>query len=92
MPEAFESFLVLAIIAVVVAAVLHYGLKFYAEPGTSSFLSKTVVAYIGALLGTPLFGAWFDAVAWAGVYIIPAILGSLALVVLAVDVARIIKR
>ena len=58
------SFLILLVIGIVVAAILHYGFRFYVIPGTSSFLGKVVIGWLGA---------------W---------LGSLAFVLLAVDVAK----
>lgn len=63
MPDSFASFFVLLIIAALVSAVLHYGLKYYATPGLPSFFSKVVVAYLGAMMGMPVFGAWFFAYA-----------------------------
>lgn len=90
MPDSFASFFVLLIIAALVSAVLHYGLKYYATPGLPSFFSKVVVAYLGAMMGMPVFGAWFFA--YAGVHILPAILGALAILVLAVDVAKMLMR
>jgi uncharacterized membrane protein YeaQ/YmgE (transglycosylase-associated protein family) len=92
MADSFASFVTLLVIAVAVSAALHYGLKFYATSGLSSFLTKIVVAYIGAGLGKPLFGAWCENVTYAGVYIIPATLGALALLVLAVDLAKTLTR
>lgn len=84
----FISFLILLIIAAVVAAVLHYGLKYYLIPGLGSYLSKVVIGWIGAWLGSPVFGNWFEGVHYGGVYIIPAVLGSLALLVLIVDAGK----
>ena len=81
----FVSFLVLLIISVVLAAILHYGLKFYIVPGTASFLSKVVIGWIGAWFGSPVFGHWWEPLNCNQVYIIPAILGALAILVLAVD-------
>ncbi len=42
------SFLILLVIGIVVAAILHYGFLFYVIPGTSSFLGKVVVGWLGA--------------------------------------------
>ena len=81
----FISFLIILVIAVVVAAILHYGFKFYVLPGFSSFLSKIVIGWVGAWLGSPVFGHWFGGLAYKEVYIIPAILGSFALLILVVD-------
>ena len=41
------SFLILLVIGIVVAAILHYGFRFYVIPGTSSFLCKVVLAWLG---------------------------------------------
>jgi uncharacterized membrane protein YeaQ/YmgE (transglycosylase-associated protein family) len=84
----FGSFLVLLVISVVVSAALHYGFKFYARGGTASFLSKVIIGWIGAWLGSPVFGHWFEGVQYEQVYIVPAILGSLAILILVVDVVQ----
>lgn len=84
----FISFLILLIIAATVSAVLHYGFKYYVIPGLGSYLSKVIIGWIGAWLGSPVFGRWFEGVCYKEVYIIPAILGSAALLVLIVDAAK----
>lgn len=86
----FVGFIVLLVISVVVSGILHYGLRFYAVPGTASFLSKIVVGYIGGWLAGPVFGTWFFTV--GGVDVIAAIVGSVALLVVAIDVANMVKR
>jgi uncharacterized membrane protein YeaQ/YmgE (transglycosylase-associated protein family) len=85
----FISFLILLIIAAVMTAVLHYGLKYYVTPGLGAYLSKVVIGWIGAWLGSPVFGKWFEGVCYSEVYIIPAVLGSLALLVLIVNAGKI---
>ncbi|UCC74661.1 MAG: hypothetical protein JSV86_08965 [Gemmatimonadota bacterium] len=84
----FISFLILLVIAVIVSFILHYVLKFYVVAGLASFFGKLVVAWVGAWLGTPVFGTWFAGVNYNNVYFIPAILGSLAMLVLAVDLVK----
>lgn len=84
----FISFIVLLIISVVVAAGLHYGAKFHVVPGTTSFLSKVVIAWIGAWLGSPVLGHWWEPLKYQEVYIVPAILGALAILVVVVDIVR----
>ena len=56
----FVSFIILLAISVVVSAVLHYGLKYYVNPGLWSFCSKVVVGWTGAWLGSPVLGHWFE--------------------------------
>lgn len=87
----FVSFLVLLIISAVVSGILHYGLKYYVRPGLNSFLSKIIFGWIGAWLGSPVFGYWFEAVKYENVYIIPAILGAFAMLVLLVDFVKTVK-
>ena len=84
----FMSFLVLLIISIVVSFLLHYVFKFYVRAGFTSFLSKVIMGWIGAWLGPPVFGFWFTGIMYQGVYIIPAILGSFALLILAIDITK----
>lgn len=86
----FISFLILLVIAVVIAAIAHYGMGYYVVSGTGSFLSKVIVAWLGGWVGSPVLGYWFSGIAYNQVYIIPAILGAIAAIVLAVDVAKTI--
>jgi len=87
----FISFIILLVIAVVVSWVLHYPLKYYVTAGVWSFVSKVVIAYIGAMLGSSFFGEWWPAVAYGDVYFVPAILGALAILIVVVDLAKILK-
>lgn len=84
----FVSFLILLVIGVIVAAVAHYAAGYYVVAGVGSFLSKVVIGWLGAWLGSPVFGHWFAGLSYGDVYFIPAILGSIALVIVVVDVAR----
>jgi uncharacterized membrane protein YeaQ/YmgE (transglycosylase-associated protein family) len=84
----FISFLILLVISVVVSFILHFPLRYYVTPGLWSFASKIVVGWVGAWLGTPVFGYWWDPIRYQQVYIIPAILGSIALLIVAVDLAK----
>ena len=84
----FISFLILLVISVVVSGILHYGLNYYVTPGIWSFCSKVVVGWVGAWLGSPVLGHWFPGVQYHDVYIIPAILGALGLIVVAVDLFK----
>lgn len=79
------SFLILVVISVVVSAALHWGMKYYVIPGLGSYFSKVVIGWIGAWLGSPVFGHWWEGLNYEQVYYIPAILGSLALLVLVID-------
>lgn len=84
----FGEFLTFLIIAVIVAAIIHYGFGYYSVSGAGSFLSKVVIAYVGAWVSEPVIGAWWDVLSYGDVYIIPAIIGAAGLTILAVDVAQ----
>ncbi|NOY36820.1 MAG: hypothetical protein GXO83_04530 [Chlorobi bacterium] len=87
----FISFIILLAISIVVSAVLHFVLKYHVRPGWVSFFSKVVIGWIGAWLGSPVFGYWCEGVKYEKVYIIPAILGSLALLILTIDFVKSVK-
>jgi uncharacterized membrane protein YeaQ/YmgE (transglycosylase-associated protein family) len=85
----FTSFFTLLVISIVVSAVLHFILKMYIRPGLDSFLSKVIIGYIGAWQGPAVFGDW--SVEVGGIDLIPAILGSLALLILLIDMVKTSK-
>jgi uncharacterized membrane protein YeaQ/YmgE (transglycosylase-associated protein family) len=58
--------------------VLHYVLRYRLLEGLDGFLGKLVAGWIGAWLGSPVLGHWFEGVKIAGIYLIPALLGALA--------------
>jgi uncharacterized membrane protein YeaQ/YmgE (transglycosylase-associated protein family) len=84
----FGSFILLLVISVVVSLILHYGLSFYVTPGFGSFLGKVVLGWLGGWLGSPVLGHWGPSLKQDQVFIIPAILGCLALLALAVDAVK----
>lgn len=84
----FTSFLILLIISAVASGVLHFGLKYYVRPGLSSYAGKVIIGWIGAWLGSPVLGHWWEGVNRGEVYFVPAVLGSAALVALAVDLTK----
>jgi uncharacterized membrane protein len=49
------QFLAVLVISVVVAGILHYGLKLYVRAGLGSFVSKVIFGVIGAYFGIWLF-------------------------------------
>ena len=70
----FATYLVLLVIAVVVAAVFHFVLRYRFLEGIDSFIGKIIVGWIGAWLGSPVVGHWLFEI--QEVYIIPAIIGA----------------
>ncbi len=90
---AFPQFLVLIVVSVAVSAVLHHGLSYYAVPGMKSFWGKIVIGYLGAMWAGSLIGNWefVPGLTIASVPIIPAMLGSLGMIVFAVDATETLK-
>ena len=81
----FISFLILLAISLIVSGVLHFGVQYYVTPGLNSYFGKVVIGWIGAWLGSPVLGHWWEGLNRGEVYYVPAFLGSLALLVIAVD-------
>ncbi len=74
----FLAFLVLLVAALIAAAVLHYVCCYRLLEGLDGFLGKCVAGWIGAWLGSPVLGHWFEKVKFADIYLIPALLGAFA--------------
>ena len=72
----FASFVTLLVISLIAAAVMHYAIRYRVLEGVDGFLWKWVVGWVGAWLGTPVLGHWFDGLRFANIYIIPAFLGG----------------
>ncbi|MBN1386854.1 MAG: hypothetical protein JW965_00300 [Bacteroidales bacterium] len=87
----FISFIILLGISLVVSVIMHFVFKYYVRPGWNSFISKVIFGWIGAWLGSPVFGHWFESVKYDNVYIIPAILGSVAFLIFTTDIVKSIK-
>jgi uncharacterized membrane protein YeaQ/YmgE (transglycosylase-associated protein family) len=72
----FSAFLVLAVASVVAAAVVHYLIRYRVLEGFDGFLGKVIAGWVGAWLGSPIIGHWFEPVKLANVYLVPALLGA----------------
>jgi uncharacterized membrane protein YeaQ/YmgE (transglycosylase-associated protein family) len=76
------SFLVLLAIAVVLAVVFHFVLRYRFLEGIDAFLGKIALGWVGGWLGSPVLGHWLWKIAC--VYVVPAILGAAAAILLTV--------
>jgi uncharacterized membrane protein YeaQ/YmgE (transglycosylase-associated protein family) len=76
------SFLILTLIGVVVAVAYHNVIRYRFLEGNDALVGKLIVGWIGAWLGSPVFGHWLWKV--QNVYIVPAILGAIAVIHLTV--------
>jgi uncharacterized membrane protein YeaQ/YmgE (transglycosylase-associated protein family) len=69
------SFVVLLIIGAVVAVAYHSILRYRFLEGNDALFGKMIVGWVGAWLGSPVFGHWLSKI--ENVYIVPAILGAI---------------
>jgi uncharacterized membrane protein YeaQ/YmgE (transglycosylase-associated protein family) len=72
----FMSFLTLLLLSLFAALIVHYAIRYRFLRGFDGFLWKWIVGWVGAWLGTPVLGMWFDGFKVGSVYIIPALLGA----------------
>lgn len=76
------SFLVLTLIGAVVAVAYHNVIRNRFLEGNDALFEKLIVGWFGAWLGSPVFGHWLWKI--ETVYVVPAILGAIAIVHLTV--------
>jgi len=84
----FTNFLILLTISVVASATLHFGFDYHITPGMSSLFSKVAIGWVGGLLGSMIWGPWWEGPIYGQVYYVPAILGCLALLVVVVNLVK----
>ena len=84
----FWAFLVLLVAGVIAAAVVHYIARYRVLEGFDGFLGKVITGWMGAWLGSPIIGHWFERVNIANIYLIPALLGAFAGAFVAVATAK----
>ncbi|MFQ5867745.1 MAG: hypothetical protein ACE5IT_07110 [bacterium] len=83
----FSAFLTLLIIAIVVSVIL----SLVKVRVTGGFIVMLIVGWFGAWLGSPVFGYWWEALSVEGVYIVPAVLGSLVAISLCASKGKFIE-
>jgi uncharacterized membrane protein YeaQ/YmgE (transglycosylase-associated protein family) len=86
----FAPFLMLLGMGFVAALILHYVARYSVLKGVDGFIAKWIFGWIGAWLGTPIFGHWTGAVGYA--YIIPALLGAFTLAFLPTAIVKAVAR
>jgi len=74
----FASFLLLAVISVAAASAYHFALRMRFLEGLDAFFGKVLIGWLGAWLGSPVFGHWLWK--YENIYVVPAILGAIAII------------
>jgi uncharacterized membrane protein YeaQ/YmgE (transglycosylase-associated protein family) len=72
----FLSFLVLLVAGVIAGAVVHYVARYRLLEGIDGFIGKCIAGWVGAWLGSPVLGHWFEKVKIGNVYLIPSLIGA----------------
>jgi uncharacterized membrane protein YeaQ/YmgE (transglycosylase-associated protein family) len=76
------SFLILTLIGAAVAVAYSYVVRDRVLERNDAVFGKLIVGWLGAWLGSPVFGHWLWKI--ENVYVVPAILGAIATVELTV--------
>jgi uncharacterized membrane protein YeaQ/YmgE (transglycosylase-associated protein family) len=84
------SFLVLTFIGAVVAVAYHNVIRYRFLEGNDALFGKLIVGWLGAWLGSPVFGHWFWKI--ENVYVVPAILGAIAAIQLTVLTGKVLAK
>lgn len=72
----FWAFLVLLVAGLIAAVVLHYAVCYRFLEGFDGAVGKLIAGWLGAWLGSPVLGHWFEGAKLANIYLIPALLGA----------------
>ena len=72
----FRALLILFVAALIAAGVIHYVIRYRFLDGFDGFVGKCIAGWVGAWLGSPVLGHWFERAKLANVYLIPALLGA----------------
>jgi len=86
----FLSFLLLFVIGAVVAVAYHNVFRYRFLEGNDALVGKLFVGWLGAWLGSPVFGYWLWK--YENVYLVPALLGAIAAVHLTVLGAKALAK
>jgi uncharacterized membrane protein YeaQ/YmgE (transglycosylase-associated protein family) len=88
----FSTFVVLLAAGVIAAGVIHYVARYRFLEGFDGFLGKLIAGWVGAWMGSPIIGHWFERVQLANVYLVPALLGAFVAAFFGVATAKAIAK
>jgi uncharacterized membrane protein YeaQ/YmgE (transglycosylase-associated protein family) len=83
----FTAFLTLLVISAIWSAIAH-GTGYRVLLGAEGYFAKLVIGWLGGWIGSPVLGYWGGHIAGSNVYLIPAILGSIAAIFMQVAILR----
>ncbi|HTC62972.1 MAG TPA: hypothetical protein VK709_09015 [Candidatus Saccharimonadales bacterium] len=86
----FSAFLTLLVLGLLSSIVLHTLVRYRVLAGLDDFVCKWIVGWIGAWLGSTVYGYW--GIHMENIYIIPAVLGAFTAPFLATAALRALAR
>ena len=87
----FSSFLALFVISAVCAFVFNSMLKLKLIHRGEGYLCELIMGWIGAWISSPVLGHWSWMVPSTSVYLVPAIVGSIAAIYSLVALLRVVE-
>jgi uncharacterized membrane protein YeaQ/YmgE (transglycosylase-associated protein family) len=84
---ALGGFITLLVISVLWSAIVH-GAGYRILPGAEGYFAKLIIGWLGGWVGSPVLGYWGGNVPGTNIYMIPAILGSVAAIFISVAIVR----
>ena len=82
------AFATLFVISAIWSVIVHGVVKYRVLTSFEGYFTKLIAGWIGAWLGSPVLGYWGPQIAGVNVYLVPAILGSIAAIFLGVATFR----
>ena len=87
----FTSCVALLVMSAICAFIFQNLLKLRVLCRGEGYLSKLIVGWVGAWIGSPVLGYWGPSISGTRIYWIPAIIGSLAAIYLCVASLKMIR-
>src|SRR5262245_58757133 len=84
----FGAFVTLLVISAIWSAIVHGAANYKVLSGFEGYFAKVIIGWIGGWIGSPVLGYWGPRMAGSNVFLVPAILGSVAAIFLAVATFR----
>jgi uncharacterized membrane protein YeaQ/YmgE (transglycosylase-associated protein family) len=81
------AFVTLLVISAIWSAIVH-GANYKVLRGLEGYFAKLIVGWIGGWVGPPVLGYWGPKISERNVFLIPAILGSIAAIFFSVATLR----
>lgn len=83
----FGAFITLFVISAIWSAIVH-GANYKVLKGFEGYFAKLIVGWIGGWVGSPVLGYWGPKIGGTNMFLVPALLGSVAAIFFCVATLR----